>query len=77
MYTLYHDKDNSIIKITKATKAMQNLVGRDYTDEVTFYNNNYFLCLLRKPLKEKAIEMKQEWLEEAENRVQLIKNIKI
>lgn len=75
MYTLYHDKEKGVIKLTKARKAFQN--SKYFTEDITYYNCNYYFCLTRKPLKEKALELKQEWLEEAESRVQLIKNIKI
>lgn len=75
MYTLYHNKEDCVIKLEKAKKIMQNI--GNFTEDVTCYNNNYYFCLLRSPLKQKATEMKQEWLKEAEDRAELIKNIKI
>lgn len=74
MYTLYHDKANKEIKVMKAKKAMQYI---KYTEEVTSYNNCYFICLKRKPLVVKANEIKQKWISELEKELSLVKDIKI
>ena len=66
MYTLYHDKSMGIIKVKKASKGLQKCT---YTDDVTYYNNNYYLCSKRKSLVEKAKEIKQSWVEEIEEKL--------
>lgn len=75
MYSLYHNKSKLIISIEKANKWQQRLVT--FKEEITPYNDNYFFCLKRKPLKEKALEIKQDWLAEAERNLQAIKDIKV
>lgn len=74
MYTLYHNKSERIIEVKKATKGMSNCT---YTDEVTYYNGCYFICLKRKPLMEKAEEIKQSWIKETEEILKKLKEIKI
>jgi hypothetical protein len=74
MYTLYFKKSERKIKLSKSHKSMQNL---DYTDKVTRYNDCYFVCSERIPLKEKAKEIKQNWIEEYEEALNSIKEIKI
>ncbi|MCA1026986.1 hypothetical protein LCM23_12870 [Cytobacillus kochii] len=72
MYTLYHDKRTSVIEVKKARKALQSW---NYRKEVTKHNDCYFICLTRKPLVEKADEIKLSWileLEEALNKVRQI-----
>lgn len=74
MYTLYHNEKEKILKVKKAVKAMQRY---DYTDEVTYFNSNYYICKKRKPLVEKAKGIKQSWIKEAEETLEKIKAIKI
>ena len=74
MYTLYHNKKEKIIKVSKCGKALQNC---NYTDEVTRYNDCYFLCKKRKPLIDFANSLKEKWLIDAEKEVEEIRNITI
>ena len=76
MYLLYHDKDNAIITVKKASKAMQDL-DYDNTGKVNYFNNHYFICLKRKPLLDKAREMKEQWLEEEKEKIMKIEAIEI
>jgi len=74
MYTLYHNKPTNTLQVNKAKKALQDL---HYTDEVTLFNNNYYLCAKRKPLVEKAEEIKQSWIEECEQQLAALHAIKL
>lgn len=75
MYTLYFDKNKAELKLTKASKGMQKFVK--YTEEATRHNSCCYVCLNRKPLKELAESMKQEWINETEDILEKCKNIKI
>lgn len=72
MYALYHDRKQKIIQVKKAPKALQDI---EYTDEVRYYNNCYFICLKKKLLLQKAEEMKQQWIAEAEKELEQLKAI--
>jgi hypothetical protein len=74
MYTLYHNKRESIIEVKKATKGMSHCT---YTDDVAYYNDCYYLCTKRKPLVEKANEIKQSWIDELEQKLADVAAIKI
>lgn len=74
MYTLYFEKLERKIKVSKAHKAMQNLT---YTDKVVQYNDCYFICSERNQLREKAKEIQQNWIEDFEEALNSIKGIKI
>lgn len=74
MYTLYHNKNMREIKVSKASKPLHNL---RYKEEVTYYNDCYFICLTRKPLVEKAKEIKQKWIDTLETELDQIKQIKL
>jgi hypothetical protein len=74
MYILYFNKSERKIKVSKAHKSLLNL---NYTEKVTQYNDCYFYCSERKPLKEKAKEIKQNWIDELEEGLLLTKEIKI
>ena len=76
MYLLYHDKDNAVIFVKKAGKAMQDL-DYDNTGKVTCFNNHYFSCLKRKPLLDKAREMKEQWIKEEKEKIMKIEAIEI
>ncbi|RDU23412.1 hypothetical protein DWV06_09710 [Anaerosacchariphilus polymeriproducens] len=58
----------------KAKKVLQSL---NYTDAVSRYNNYYYICLKKKPLVDKAIEIKKVWVEEARKNLIEYENIKI
>jgi len=74
MYTLYHDKNKRQLKVQKAKPIfLQDM----FTDEVTVYNGNYFFCNNRKPLVDRAREIKAEWLAELEDQLNTVENIKV
>jgi hypothetical protein len=74
MYTLYFQKSEKVIQVSKARKALQNL---NFMEEVTRYNDCYFICTNRKPLVEKAKEIKQDWILELEKELSAMKEINI
>lgn len=74
MYTLYHNKKSRILEVKKPCVAMQN---NTFPDDIAYYNDNYYLCKNRKPLVEKAKEIKQSWIDEVEAELEKIKAIKI
>lgn len=74
MYCLYHDKEKGIIKVHKTHKALQNV---KHTEDVYDYNNYYSLCLYRKPLVKLAIQMREEWIKEYEDKINDLKSLKI
>lgn len=74
MYTLFHDKKGKVIEVKKSRKALQYL---DFTEEVKVFNDCYYFCSKRKPLIEKAREIKREWVLELESELNSVKEIKI
>ena len=64
------------MKIKKVNRLSRKLNGL-YTPEVTYYNNCYYICLDKKPLKKFANELKEQWLNEVMERVELIKRINV
>lgn len=74
MYMLYHNKSSWQIEVEKPKKVLENL---NYTEELTYYNEYYFICLNREPLVEKAKEIKQAWIDELESALNDLKQIKL
>lgn len=74
MYTLYVNKKEKMIQVTKARSIFHHLT---YTDEVVKYNDCYYICTKRKPLKEKGKEFHQEWIKELEEELKSLKELKI
>jgi hypothetical protein len=74
MYTLYFNRSEQTIKVSKAHKALQNL---NYTDEVTQYNSCFYICSKRNPLIEEAKEIKRIWISELEEELNAVKEIKL
>ncbi|PAD72820.1 hypothetical protein [Paenibacillus campinasensis] len=74
MYSLYYSKKEKVIEIKKAKKVLQKL---EYTDEVTRYNDCYYICSKRSPLVEKAKEIHGEWVAEIEQELRALRSIEI
>ena len=72
MYSLYHDKEKGIIKVSKTPRALQDI---KHKEEITFYNRCYYLCLHRKPLVELARQMRDEWIKELEGQIDNLRNL--
>ena len=47
------------------------------TEEVTSYNNCYYVCLYKEKLFEKAEEIRKSWIDEAEKHYNDMLNVKI
>lgn len=82
IYQLYHDKSKAILKISPMIKAFYGTTYIDKlltnaTEEIIYYNTNYFFSFSRKALVQKAREMKEEWIKEAEEILEMYKNIKV
>ncbi|OME55487.1 hypothetical protein BSK59_13505 [Paenibacillus odorifer] len=74
MYQLYHNKEEAEIEVKPIKAAFKNI---EITDEITRYNQYYFFCNKRKLLKEKAEEIKAEWVKEAQETLDKLNQIMI
>lgn len=76
MYQLYYNRERKEIKI----KPLEKIFQRDnllITEELYEYNDCYYFCKSRKILKEKAEEIKVEWIKELEEEINGLKSIEI
>ncbi|MBY6918147.1 hypothetical protein FDB55_13090 [Clostridium botulinum] len=71
-YGLYHNKEQCILRISK----FSNSVMVD-SDVVKRWNENWFICGCRKPLRVKANELLNKWKADAKSRIELLENTKI
>lgn len=83
-YTLLHSKKNKEIKIKRYaagkiffTSSIPEKIEAYNNNEVVSHNDCYYYSKDRKKLKAKAIEIKNEWIEELQNDLDIINNIKI
>lgn len=76
MYNLYFDKKEVELKIKKVT-GMGSRLQEEYPVEPKQYNDCYWICLERKPLKELAQQIKSEWLHETETLLEKIKTLNV
>lgn len=82
-YQLYYNKDEVKIKVSilsnvfKHSFKIQETIERLKENEIWNYNSFYIFANNRKLLKLKGEELKQQWLLEAEDKLNAIKNIKI
>ena len=74
-YYLYHDKEFKILEIGNLEK--KSLLVKVLSNEITTYNNSYYVCNDRKKLKEFAEKMKNEWIKRAETELVKLKEMKI
>lgn len=75
-YNLYHNKEKGIIKISDVTRSGVRLLT-EYGDDVEYFNGNYFVSSNRKKLKDRAIEIKNEWIMGAKQELETYENINI
>ena len=75
-YQLYINKEEHVLEI-KLLQAMFSDKINTITDKPRQYNNNYCFGSNRKALKELAIKIKQQWVTEAQDRLDMILAIKI
>lgn len=72
MFSLYIDKEKMELVVGKINN-LTDIV----TNEIVKFNSCYYIGPDRKELKKYAENMKLEWLKEAEDRVENLKNLKI
>lgn len=82
VYQLHHDKSKAILKVSPMSKAFYHMTYVDKlltnaTEEIIYYNTNYFFSFSRKALVQKAREMKEEWIKELEVKLEMYQSIKI
>lgn len=75
MFQLYVNKIKKELKISPLSNLM--IDKNRITNEVTLYNDFYFVSLNRKVLRDKANSIKEQWIREAEEEANNFKNIKI
>ena len=63
MYKLYINKEEFTLKIEPIGNL--SIDAKKVTDIPTFFNHTYMVCTDRKALKQKALEIKNEWICEA------------
>ena len=82
IYQLEHNKESGTLKVSPITKvfdkAYANKVLTDKPqDYIYHYNSNYFFSFSRKALVQLAKKMKEEWIKELEDKLEVYKSIKI
>jgi len=75
MYKLYFNKREKRIEISPVKNT--ELMALKVSNEVTMYNDCYFICNDRKQLKEKANEIRNEWIIGLEEELEKVNNMKI
>lgn len=75
MYNLYHNKEQCVIELRKVRSKERQLQAH-YTHEPSRFNDCYYICVNRKPLKELAQQLKEGWIIEAKDRLEKTENIK-
>ena len=73
-YELYFKKREGKIEI-KPIGVISNFI--EPTEEVTFYNDCYYVCLDKEELLKKAEEIRKSWIDEAEKYYNDMLNVKI
>ena len=73
-YELYHNKEKGIIEV-RVIGSISSFAT--LTNEIAFYNNNYYVCLDKQKLFDKAEEIKNKWVTEAEEYYNKMLNVKI
>lgn len=82
-FSLYHMKDSRVLKIERHDKpkfTVKRTVEKEnqyQNDEVVSFNDRYYICKDRKKLKQFALELKDEWIEEAQLKLKQLEDIKI
>jgi hypothetical protein len=74
MYQLFVKKSEFRIEVKPLSKTFRNI---EITDQVEQYNDYYYFCKSRKALKEKALEIKSQWVKEAEDMLKRYESIEI
>ncbi len=75
MYKLYINKEIAELRIEPIGILMAD--KSKITNTPSRFNNSYMVCSDRKVLKQKAEEIKMEWVREAEELLEKYNNVKI
>lgn len=76
MYQLEIRKNAYVIEV-KPLKAVFKNRNIPITNEIMKYNEVFYFCNKKQPLREKALEIKTEWTKETEEILNKIKSIEI
>lgn len=81
MYELYANEELALLKIRLVKKSnlgiMQHEINYFFGDKPVKFNEIYYTCGLREPLKQLAVKIKNDWLLETKNRYDRISEIDI
>jgi hypothetical protein len=82
MYQLYINDKTFELKISRLSKSFTRYPKlieylKNTPDDIYYYNDNYRFCGKRLPLVELGKAIKNGWLVQAKNAVQIIEEIKI
>jgi len=75
IYGLYHDRKQAILKIEPFNSYLK-LDGLE-NDGVARWNDYYYISNSRKALRDKAKEIKKEWIIETQLRLDLLKELPV
>ena len=73
-YELYYNKRERKIEV-RLIGTISNFIKP--TEKVTFYNSCYYVCLDKQKLFDKAEEIRNKWVTEAEEHYNKMLNVKI
>ena len=80
-YSLYHNKEELKIRLKLLSKRDSFVKYIEYYEKENlpffYYNNNYHLGTDRKALKELAIKIKNEWIADLQEKLEVISAIKV
>lgn len=82
IYQLYHDKEHGILRVSPMQKVfydtnIDHQLAPFHEDYILYYNHCHLFSCSRKALVELARNMKTEWIQELEVKLEMYKNIKI
>jgi len=72
MFALYFNKTDRILRIETSMNLCMAC-----RDKVTQWNDCYYTCNTRKPLRAKAEVIKIQWIEDTEKELEELKRIKV
>lgn len=72
MYNLYFNKNHVVLKLEKVRNQGSQL-QKDYPTKPMRFNDCYYFCTTREPLKVLKQKIKEQWLEDAKRRLEEIK----
>ncbi|WP_208561020.1 hypothetical protein [Marinilactibacillus kalidii] len=75
MYNLLVRKSDTTLVLKKVTKTTK--LDTNYEDEPKKFNDIYWMCAKREPLKQKALEFKAEWITDTEELLQKLNDLEI